>query len=487
MKRRKAIQQIGLGVSAGLILPSWLSSCKDFEPIPEIQYDGTVAIIGAGAAGLYAADILKTKGITVRVFEASGRVGGRIKNLRQADQPTDALLFEPANFPNNDFPTELGAERILGSDSIWAKIINELKIPTIEASTLGIDNYFLDGAFAEGATANSDADFIEAKNFVDQLASYSGGNVSVQQAIQNQSLSPRMYAILNSWLGNTYGTSNDRLGITSQSEASALRTRNFNQLTLKQNPMEDALNTRFSSIVPLVELNTIIQTIEYAGEKIILTGLRNGSESFTEEVDKVIVAAPLSILKAGDITFSPALSSVKTTALSRMAMDACIRLVFEYKANFWGASSGFLFGGTEAPEYFNTGIGRSQYTKTMNITIAGSKAEALSSLGSEMVPVVLAELDSIFSGKATQNIRRDDNNNIITVIQDWTKETFIKGGTSYVKTGGTNQDRIDLAEPVSQKLFFAGEATDVSGDAGTINGALLSAERAAQEVIETIL
>ena len=487
MKRRKAIQQIGLGVSAGLILPSWLSSCKDFEPQPAIQYDGIVAIIGAGAAGLYAADILKAKGITVKVFEASNRVGGRIKNLRPNDLPTDALLFDPQNFPNNDFPTELGAERIIGSDSIWAKIINELKTPTVESSTLGIDNYFLDGAFAEGSVASLDVDFIAAKNFVDQLASYSDGNVSVQQAIQNQSINSRIYAILNSWLGNTYATSNTRLGVSALSEAVALRARNGNQLTLKQNPMEDALNSRFSSIVPQVELNTAIQNINYSGEKILLTGLRNGSESFTEEVDKVIVTVPLSILKASDLVFSPSLPSTKTTALSRIGMDACIRLVFEYKANFWGSSSGFLFGGTEAPEYFNTGIGRSQYTKTMNITIAGSKAEELSALGSGMVPVVIAELDSIFSGKATQNIRRDDDNNMVTVIQDWTKEPFIKGGTSYVKPGGTNQDRIDFATPVSEKLFFAGEATDISGDAGTINGALLSAERAAQEVIDTII
>ncbi len=487
MKRRKAIQQIGLGVSAGLMLPSWLSSCNDFEPQPAIQYDGVVAIIGAGAAGLYAADILKAKGITVKVFEASNRVGGRIKNLRANDSPTEALLFNVGNFPNNDFPTELGAERIIGSDSIWAKIISELKIPTIESSTLGTDNYFLDGAFAEGAIASIDSDFIAAKNFVDQLATYSGSNVSVQQAIQNQSLNSRTHAIINSWLGNTYGTSNIRIGATALSEASTLRTRNNTQLTLKQNPMEDALNSRYSAIVPNVELNTVIQNINYGGAKIILTGLRNGSASFTEKVDKVIVTVPLSILKASDITFAPALPSTKTTALSRMGMDACVRLVFEYKANFWGSASGFLFGGAQAPEYFNTGIGRSQFTRTMNITIGGSKAEELSALGTGMVPVVLAELDAVFGGKATQNIRRADDNSVVTVIQDWTKEPFIKGGTSYVTPGGSNQDRIDLAAPVGETLFFAGEATDGTGDAATINGALLSAERAAQEVIDAII
>src|SRR6188768_658141 len=241
------------------MLPSWLSSCNEYEPTPSIQYDGVVAVIGAGAAGLCAADILNAKGINVKIFEASSRVGGRIKNLRPTDQASDSLLFDPANFPNNDFPTELGAERIIGSDSAWAKIVSELKIPTVKSSTLGTDNYFLDNAFAEGPVTNSDADFIAAKNFVDQLASYSGNNVSVQQAIQNQSINARMHAILNSWLGNTHGTSNTQLGITALSEAIALRTRNTVQLTLKQNPMEDALISRFSAIIPKVELNAEIR------------------------------------------------------------------------------------------------------------------------------------------------------------------------------------------------------------------------------------
>src|SRR5215510_15275154 len=43
-----------------------------------------VAIIGAGITGLTAAFYLKRKGVPVRVYEASGRVGGVIQSLRQA-------------------------------------------------------------------------------------------------------------------------------------------------------------------------------------------------------------------------------------------------------------------------------------------------------------------------------------------------------------------------------------------------------------------
>jgi monoamine oxidase len=167
-------------------------------------------------------------------------------------------------------------------------------------------------------------------------------------------------------------------------------------------------------------------------------------------------------------------------------MDAALRILLDFKANFWGADSGFLYGGTIAPDYFTSGVGRSDVNRTMAVTVGGPEAAALSALGKDAIPVLLAELDTIFDGKATQNIRKDLNDNIITIIQDWSLEPFIKGGMSYAKSGGTNQDRIDLAEPVNSKLFFAGEATDVNGEFGTLNGALLSAERAAQEVIDSI-
>jgi monoamine oxidase len=45
--------------------------------------------------------------------------------------------------------------------------------------------------------------------------------------------------------------------------------------------------------------------------------------------------------------------------------------------------------------------------------------------------------------------------------------------------------RTSLARPVEHTLFFAGEAADVEGDAGTVGGALQSGVRAAREVLES--
>ena len=44
--------------------------------------------------------------------------------------------------------------------------------------------------------------------------------------------------------------------------------------------------------------------------------------------------------------------------------------------------------------------------------------------------------------------------------------------------------RHTLAEPLAATLFFAGEATDTHGEAGTVAGALHSGRRAAHEVLD---
>ncbi len=486
MKRRKAIKQLGLGLSAGVLLPTWLSACKDDEVKPEIDYDGVVGIIGAGAAGLYVADILAAKGIQVKIFEASDRAGGRVKTLKSIDKPTPALIVNQATPLSSDFPSELGAEHILGSNSEWAKMVTQLRAPTVAYSETATDNFFLDNLFVDGATAATDDDVVQAKNFLDNLAMYAGGNVSVQAAIQAAGLNARTYEILTAWLGNKYGTSNDRLSMLALAESASLRTRDNAMFTLSTNPMQDALLSRFAKVIPKVQLGTVIQNINYTNDIITLSGEKSSGQ-FSEEVNKVIVTVPVSILKSGGITFTPSLSSAKLTALSNMEMDAMMRVILDFKANFWGEGSGFLYGGAQGPEYFNAGVGRSILTKTLSVTIGGAKAEALSPLGKDAVTVLIDELDSIFDGKASLNIRRDALDNMIAVVQDWSKEPFIAGGVSYIKPGGTNQDRVNLGTPVGNRLFFAGEATDVEGEAGTISGALLSAERAAQEVINTIV
>jgi len=201
-------------------------------------------------------------------------------------------------------------------------------------------------------------------------------------------------------------------------------------------------------------------------------------------------------LKAGDIGFTPALPGSKSSAMSRIGTDASIRMILEFVRNdIFGSDTNFIFGGIECPSHFMTGTGRSNPAtgnRTLSLTINGPKAEELSLLTDvEKVEHVLAELDAISpSLYATRDIRKNEANEIHSdyfVVQDWSKEPYIKGGQSYPMINGVNADRVNLAAPAGNNLYFAGEATDVNGEFGTISGALKSGRRAAEELVESIV
>lgn len=114
-----------------------------------------------------------------------------------------------------------------------------------------------------------------------------------------------------------------------------------------------------------------------------------------------------------------------------------------------------------------------------------------------MLNPVLAELDTLFKdnngvGQGTLRIRKViDNNGVekepIFIAKDWGADPFFKGGISYPLVSATADDRVNISAPLNNRVFFAGEHTDISGDAGNINGALASGERAANELIQAIL
>lgn len=476
MKRRIALKHIGFGLSAGLWMPSLLSSCKKDDPGPELQFDGTVAVIGAGAAGLYAADILHSRGVNVMLFEAANQLGGRIRSLRnQRDFP-----FQTAA----DFPLELGADTVFGNDSSWGKILANYNLPHINIST-STERFILDNQSKTAADWGSDADVAAVRNFVASLPGYSGGDVSMAQAA---GVSVRAEALLNSMAGNSYGSTANLVSAKGVGEALSLREHDNVEYLIKTNPLQDILTSRFSSMVSKVQLNTAIKSISYGGAKVVLTD-QDGNQF---EVDKVIVTSSLAVLKSGAISFSPGLPGAKTTSMTKLGMDHSLRVLIDFKKNFWGEDSGYIWGGTTSPGYFNSGVNRSEFYRTLSITVNGSKAAQLSAMGDGMLDAILAELDAIYGGQATLFIRKvilgdGSEGDRVWFKSDWGAETYIKGGMSYPKPGSTLQDRTNLGAPVGAKLFFAGEATDVKGDAGTVSGALNSAERVAEEVAQSIL
>jgi monoamine oxidase len=102
----------------------------------EVNFDGSVLVIGAGAAGLAAGRLLGRYGIEYQVLEASDRLGGRVLQ-------TEAL---------GDFPIDLGAEWIHVDPSILASLIDD---PSVHDSMAVIPYVPESLAVREGSSLSS--------------------------------------------------------------------------------------------------------------------------------------------------------------------------------------------------------------------------------------------------------------------------------------------------------------------------------------------
>jgi monoamine oxidase len=88
--------------------------------------DTDVLIVGAGAAGLYAADLLKRAGIRFIVLEADGHAGGRVHSRPEMKTHLGLVLDEGANLINS-------------TDRIAISLLNRFGIGYVRRLTLGQD------------------------------------------------------------------------------------------------------------------------------------------------------------------------------------------------------------------------------------------------------------------------------------------------------------------------------------------------------------
>ena len=89
----------------------------------------------------------------------------------------------------------------------------------------------------------------------------------------------------------------------------------------------------------------------------------------------------------------------------------------------------------------------------------------------ELFAYVLAELDEIFDGKASEYYLKH-------IVQDWTREPYIGGSYSQRKASAKK-----LAEPVANRVFFAGEAMNPNGKTIAVHGASESAYSAVNAML----
>jgi monoamine oxidase len=472
MKRRKFLQQLGYTIPASLAIPNLIASCKkdDDDGIATVKKfkNYKVIVIGAGAAGLYTGWYLHERGFDVTILEASDRVGGRVRHL--------------SGFA--DFDIELGAEEIHGNQSEWYRIVQQAGGELLTETTE--DYYFFKQDLAnqnepvlkKENQALQYNEFIKSMNFVENAYTYSGVDKTVEQHLASSGISWNMFGVVNGLLGNEYGTSNNRLSIKGLAEEDSLWSAGEESYSLKNKTMLSIMEAKFASAMGKVKLNTQVKIIDYQGDKVRLTDQNDK----IWEADRIVMTVPLKVLQDGDINFNPGLPSTKKDAIEHIGMGGGMKAIFKFSQKFWKdilvPNLGSVIGYNEVPEIWATNYGRSE-TPVLTAFIMGEKAEQFSSQGSNAAGIILSHLDNIF---ASGNIASQSLLENGSFIMDWSKEPFIKGAYSYPMVGGGLIFRKELAAPVDDRIFFAGEATHFKGHSGTVHGAIETGIRAISEV-----
>jgi lysine-specific histone demethylase 1B len=443
MDRKEFIKHSGM-ISLGLLLPSTVwSSCRRDSLLDESTYDGKVLIIGAGAAGLYAGYILKSRGIAFQILEAGDRIGGRLAKLEGfADDPLD-----------------LGAQWLHGKNSIVGDLIAKTKTPiTLDNSEL---TFWYQGNRV--SSLPKDIEIFEGDNKPD---------ISYQAYAQQQGFGDEYTHIVEAIAGDQ-GAAASRLSVYYNN----LEEEEWNsgdQDYKFRNTFFDLINTHIASeIQDSIVLNAPIHRVEYSQSGVVVTGF-DGQQYAG---DKVIITAPISILKRNDIQFIPALPVAKTTAFSKIGMDAGMKVFLKFSDSFFDAN---IIGGSICAAYADERVGKSSSEPILLAFVMGEQAEYLTSLGTDtaIVAALLQELDSMYSGRASATF-------VKAHLENWTLHPYIRGAYSY-STVGMGDARKVAAQPIDNTLYFAGEAMNINGHHQTVHGAVETGYIAVMQILETL-
>ncbi len=416
-----------------------------------------VLIIGAGAAGLMAARCLAAKGIPVTVLEARERVGGRIWTVESATR---------------SFPIETGAEFVHGRrNAVW-ELIREARLATHEVP----DRHW---RFSENR-------LIETRSFWDRLA-------DVMKTIDSSSPDQD---VLNWLAASSYLPNAERqmaLDYVEGFHAAPAEHMSLHALALANHASERDEGERafrirvgYSALMrwllaqatglhSRLHINTIVKKIRWDhGSAEVEAQTPAGTR--TLKAARVLVTVPLGVLQGENpgIVFEPLLLE-KQQAIDGLEMGKVVKLTLHFRSRFWPVENfGFIHSDDEwLPTWWADERGA-----VLTGWAGGPRAEWLSQ---EDEGSILAEgfraLNRIF------NIEPDTLGDLLidSWWHNWTQDQFSRGAYSYTPVGNVGLPQ-RLAEPVAQTLFFAGEATDATGEQGTVQAALASGKRAAKEI-----
>jgi monoamine oxidase len=429
------------------------AACASDPPRPPASDTKSILIVGAGMAGLAAARSLADAGWPVRVIEARDRIGGRVYTNRDWGVPLEmgaSWIHGTTNDPMMELARKAQAQLVTTDYYGWAKLAVDPRLQPVDYDR---DTWqkFVERACGQvdrgslGAAINAAATSDElSKSDRAQLAFYVATEIEDEYAANADQLSATTFD-----KGDYAGGDQDVI------------TNGY-----------DALPKLLAKELEIV-LKTPVTAIGRRDNSVIV---RAGNRSF--EGPAAIVTVPLGVLKSGAITFDPPLPEGHTHALNALGFGVLSKSYFRFNRRSWNAENAFyLFMGPDPgvwAQWFTLPRAAGPIVVAFNAGELGRSVETSSP--TDLMTKALPIARQLFS---------DDISPVEVRTSSWTTDPYARGSYSFHAPGSGLDDRRKLQEPISDRLYLAGEAVGVNNPA-TVTGAVLSGQYAAGQVMHRL-
>jgi monoamine oxidase len=419
-------------------------------------------VVGAGAAGLAAADALQEAGLVVVVLEARDRTGGRILTHRDARVPV---------------PIELGAEFVHGEAPETTRILREAGRTVLDLSGQSWER--------RGSRLQPAGEYWRQVDRVLSLVREEGSDLSLADWLAKRPGGrplARGRTLARRFVQGFHAADPARISarsLASQGEAPTESARSAGRVADGYDRLIQWLERRLRDL----RLRSPVAGISWEKGRAELEVRPERAESYRIAARAVVVTAPLGVLQAGSLSFRPELPAGTRRALGLLAMGSVVHMAFWFHEAPWTlvdehdlSRLRFLHTGDGAVNVWWT-----NHPARVPLAVAwsgGPPAAALLAQGADSIAghALGALADTLGVSRRRVESRVED-----FWTHDWSADPWSLGAYSYPLVGGAGAAR-DLAKPIGGTLFLAGEATDSEGRNGTVEGAVASGLRAAGQV-----
>lgn len=418
-----------------------------------------VIVVGAGMAGLAAAERLASGGCRVTVLEARDRLGGRIHTVRA---------------PGIELPIELGAEFVHGHPPELVELIEQLGLTLVgmpERHQSGRRSPPVPDLRATLArlleTGNPSLDRSAAALLAEQAGRFPARELDA----------------VRRYLESFHAAELDRLGTRSLAQNESAENDDGDEphrIAEGYGTLIERLARRIDHTRCTVRLGAWVTAIRWRPGEARLA-LRGGGEVVGPHVILALPLPQLAHLVEGEPAGLAPVPPGWREALRLIHMGPAHRITLEFDGRWWAepGSPGpaFVHGAGEPFPVWWTA--RPSLDPLITGWVGGPRAARLDGCGEPAIlDAALVSLASVFgrdAGELRGRLRHGWHH-------DWAADPWAGGAYSYGGVGAVEARRT-LVRPVEHTLVLAGEAVAEAGRNATVHGALLSGRRAADTVL----